>query len=36
MNYVPPRTKATVSNSIQNILNVFLKKTIKLKLLRRL
>ena len=26
MNYVPPRNKATVSNSIQKILNLFPKK----------
>ena len=26
MNYVPPRAKATVSNSIQKILNLFPKK----------
>ena len=31
MNYAPPRTKATVSNSIQKILNLFPKKTIKAK-----
>ena len=29
MNYVPPRAKATVSNSIQKILNLFPKKIIK-------
>ena len=34
INYVPPRTKATVSNSIQKILNLFSKKTIKVKLLK--
>ena len=34
MNYVPPRTKPTVSNSIQKILNLFPKKTIKAKLLK--
>ena len=32
MNYVPPRTKATVSNLIQKILNLFPKKIIKVKL----
>ena len=34
MNYIPPRTKAIVSNSIQKILNLFPKKIIKLKLLK--
>ena len=29
MNYLPPRTKATISNSIQKILNLFSKKIIK-------
>ena len=33
MNYVSPRTKATVSNFIQKILNLFPKKTIEVKLL---
>ena len=32
--YVPSRSKATVSNSIQKILNLFPKKTIKTKLLK--
>ena len=34
MNYVPPRTKTTVSNSIKKILKLFPKKTIKAKLLK--
>ena len=34
MNYVPPRAKATVFNSIQKILNLFPKKIIKVKLLK--
>ena len=34
MNYVPHRAKATVSNSIQKILNLFPKKIIKVKLLK--
>ena len=34
INYVPPRAKATVSNSFQKILNLFPKKIIKLKLLK--
>ena len=35
MNYVPPRTKATVSNSIKTIMNLFPKKTIKINLLKK-
>ena len=35
MNYIPPRTKATVSNSIQKILNLFPKKIIKENYSRR-
>ena len=34
MNYVSPKTKATVSNSIQKILNLFPKITIKAKLFK--
>ena len=34
INYVPLRAKATVFNSIQKILNLFPKKTIKVKLLK--
>ena len=34
INYLPPRDKATIFNSIQKILNLFPKKTIKVKLLK--
>ena len=34
INYVPPRAKATVSNSIQKILNIFSEKIIQVKLLK--